>query len=65
MRIPIITTVYNEDDTILRYDVSIDTEVGGGRISANLRVSPDAFDLAPLEAEINKLLTNFIKQEGE
>lgn len=65
MRIPLITTVYDTDGTILRYEVSIDTQLEDGRISANLRVSPEAFDLAPLEAEITRLLSNFITTEEE
>lgn len=64
MRIPNITTVYNADGTILRYEVSIDSKLSdGSTFSANVKIHPDDFDLSPLEGKIHDVLSQILNTE--
>lgn len=64
MRIPNINTVYNADGSILRYDVSIDSQLAdGSTFSANVRINPEDFDLSPLEAKIHEVLSKILNSE--
>lgn len=64
MRIPNITTVYNADDSILRYEVTVDSQLpDGSYFSANVKILPEDFDLSPLEGKIHDVLSQILNTE--